>query len=259
MQTAMNTALAVVAHPDDIEFGMAGTLLLLRQADFEIHYHTVASGSCGSVEYNAAMTRTVRRKESRHAAQILGARYHSSFVDDLEIFYEDNLIRRVAALIREIEPVILLVPSPQDYMEDHTNTCRVAVTAAFARGMRNYRTVPPRPITSQEITLYHAMPHGLRDSLRQPIVPDAFVNTASVHQVKRAALAAHESQKLWLDISQGLNSYLRAMDEMSLAVGKMSRRFKHAEGWRRHSHLGFCAAKADPLGEALGKNYLARR
>ena len=41
-------AMAVAAHPDDIEFYMAGTLLLLREAGYEVHYMTLASGSCGS-------------------------------------------------------------------------------------------------------------------------------------------------------------------------------------------------------------------
>jgi len=36
----------------------------------------------------------------------------------------------------------------------------------------------------------------------------------------------------------------------------MSRRFRHAEGWRRHSHWGFCAEDADPLRDALGSKYL---
>jgi N-acetylglucosamine malate deacetylase 1 len=86
------------------------------------------------------------------------------------------------------------------------------------------------------------------------IIPEACVNTSSVHDIKRAALACHRSQKEWLDVSQGMDSYLCAMDEMSRAVGKMSRRFEHAEGWRRHLHLGFCGANDDPLHEALGRD-----
>ena len=50
------TALAVAAHPDDIEFYMAGTLLLLKKAGCEIHYMTVANGSCGSIDQSAAAT-----------------------------------------------------------------------------------------------------------------------------------------------------------------------------------------------------------
>ena len=49
------------------------------------------------------------------------------------------------------------------------------------------------------------------------------------------------------------------MENMSLEMGRLSRKFKCAEGWRRHLHLGFCAAEADPLREALGKNYLVNR
>ena len=56
-----------------------------------------------------------------------------------------------------------------------------------------------------------------------------------------------------------MDSYLKAMDEMSLAVGRLSRRFRHAEGWRRHSHLGFSAAEIDPLRSALGRNYFVNR
>jgi hypothetical protein len=64
---------------------------------------------------------------------------------------------------------------------------------------------------------------------------------------KRDALAAHESQKAWLDASQGMDSYLVAMDDLSLEVGRMSGEFEHAEGWRRHLHVGFSAADTDPL------------
>jgi LmbE family N-acetylglucosaminyl deacetylase len=253
------SAIAIAAHPDDIEFYMAGTLLLLKEAGYEIHYLTLASGSCGSLQHRAGAIRAIRRKESHAAARILGAHYHASLTDDLEIFYELKTLRRLAAVIREVKPRLVLTHPPQDYMEDHTNTCRLAVTAAFARGIPNFKTTPSRPATFGDITVYHAMPHGLRDGLRRRIVPGAFVNTSSVQTIKRAALAAHRSQKDWLDASQGLGSYLQTMDALSLAVGKMSRRFKHAEGWRRHLHLGFSASDTDPLREALGKNYRVNR
>ena len=251
----MSSAIAIGAHPDDIEFYMAGTLLLLKQAGWEIHYLNLASGNCGSVKRPAAQTRVVRRQEARKAATLLGAHWHRPLCDDLEILYNLGLLRRLAAVIRDAGPSIVLTHSPQDYMEDHTNTCRLALTAAFARGMPNFRTTPARRPISHDVTVYHAMPHGLRDGLRRPVIPEIFVNTTSIHQTKRSALAYHRSQKEWLDISQGLDSYLRAMDGMSLALGRMSRRFRHAEGWRRHLHLGFCAEGADPLCSALGTKH----
>jgi LmbE family N-acetylglucosaminyl deacetylase len=205
------------------------------------------------VRHNAATTRRLRLAEAKGAAKILGAHFHPPIADDLEILYDLKLLRRVAAVVREVKPSIVLTHSPQDYMEDHTNTSRLAVTAAFARGMPNFMTMPRRRAIEGEATIYHAMPHGHCDQLRQPIVPELFVDTTPVQSTKLAALAEHKTQQEWLDVSQGLNSYLRAMDDASRAVGRMSRRFKHAEGWRRHSHLGFCAEDADPLRAILGK------
>jgi len=249
------SAIAIAAHPDDIEFYMAGTLLRLKAAGWIIHYLNLASGNCGSARLNSGATRRIRQREARQAAQILGAQFHPSLTDDLEIFYDLKMLRRLAAIVREVTPSIVLTHSPRDYMEDHTNTCRLAVTAAFARGMPNFKTIPPRAAVAGEVTVYHAMPHGLRDGLRRRVIPGAFIDTTSVHAIKRRALAAHQSQRAWLDASQGMDSYLGVMEEMSLAVGEMSRRFKHAEGWRRHLHLGFSATDRDPLREALGGDY----
>ena len=67
-------AIAIGAHPDDIEFYMAGTLLLLKKAGYEIHYLNLASGNCGSAEYNSGTTRSIRNHEARAAAKIFSAR-----------------------------------------------------------------------------------------------------------------------------------------------------------------------------------------
>src|SRR5262245_54003210 len=244
---ARKTAIAIGAHPDDIEFLMAGTLLLLKKAGYETHYMNLASGNLGSTENNGATTSSIRKTEAKTAAKLLGAEFHPSLTDDLEIVYNLELLRGLAAIVREVKPNILLTHSPQDYMEDHTNTCRLAVTAAFAHAMPNFCSTPPRPTAEYDVTIYHAMPHALRDPLRRLVVPGTFVNTSNVQEVKRAALAAHQSQQNWLDVSQGLNSYLRTMEELSLEVGRMSMQFKHAEGWRRHLHYGFSATDVDPL------------
>ena len=244
--------MAIAAHPDDIEFVMAGTLLQLGRAGYELHYMTLSSGNCGSMTMDAAKTRVVRRKESIAAAKILGATHHKAICDDLEIFYEIKTLRKLAAVIRELGPEIILTHSPQDYMEDHSNTSRLVVSAAFARGMPNFRTIPMRKPCGNEVVIYHAMPHGLQDQLRKAILPELFVDTTRVNARKREALAAHASQKAWLDATQGMDSYLAEMDTMSRKVGSMSGVFEHAEGWRRHLHLGFSARDHDPLAEALG-------
>jgi N-acetylglucosamine malate deacetylase 1 len=153
--------------------------------------------------------------------------------------------------MREVAPEIVLTHSPADYMEDHTNTCRLAVTAAFARGMPNFVVEPATPTVDQAVTIYHSQPHGNRDALGGSVLPGLFVDIGDVIEEKAAMLAAHESQKRWLDESQGLDSYITSMRELCGEVGRMSGQFRYAEGWRRHSHLGFCAADADPLLQAL--------
>ena len=255
----MKIAMAIGAHPDDIEFMMGGTLLLLRQAGWETHYLNVADGCCGSAVHSATRLRAIRRREAQAAAKTLGAIFHPSLVRDAEILYDLGILRRLAAVIRQVNPGILLVPSPQDYMEDHVNAGRLAVTAAFVRGMPNFSTSPRQAPAESDVTVYHAMPHGLRDPLRQRIVPGAFVNTAPVHETKLAALGKHQSQQHWLDASQKLNLYLEILNRFSLELARMSGRFKHAEGWRRRLHYGFCAEDADPLRDALGKKYLINR
>lgn len=245
-------AMAIAAHPDDIEFMMAGTLALLGRAGYELHVMNVANGSGGSMTEDAAAISARRLAEAERSAEILGATLYPPICNDLEVFYTDGLIRKVAAAIRRAKPSIILTQPPRDYMEDHMNSCRLAVTAAFARGIPNYTTDPPVPPVAGEVTIYHAMPWGLLSPLGEPVFVSHFVDVAETLEVKRQALAAHASQKEWLDETQGLNSYLDTMVEVTHQMGKLSGRFHYAEGWTKHMPMGYCAADADPLREALG-------
>ncbi|MBO7655863.1 MAG: PIG-L family deacetylase [Kiritimatiellae bacterium] len=243
---------AVAAHPDDIEFGMAGTLLLLREAGCELHYMTVANGCCGSNVTDAAETARIRGGEARAAAASLGAVYHAPLVNDQEILYSKALLDRLTAIVREVAPDILLVPSLFDYMEDHTQTARLAVMAAFCRGMPNLSGDPPRPIVENPVRVYHAQPHGHRDAMGQFRTPEFLIGIDSVLQPKTEALACHHSQRAWLDDSQGMDAYLATMHQFCAEMGSLSGGcFAHAEGWSRHNHLGFCDAAFDPLVQTL--------
>jgi len=244
-------AFAIAAHPDDIEFLMAGTLILLGRAGYALHYMNIANGSCGTAHHTCEAIVRIRREEAMAAAASIGAVYHESLVNDIEIFYERGLLAQVGAVMREVAPEILLVQSPDDYMEDHQNAARLAVTAAFCRGMPNFFTDPPRLPTMQDVTVYHAQPHGNRDPLRQVIRPEIVVDIGDVLAQKRAMLACHQSQKAWLDQTQGMGSYLAAMEDFCREIGTLSGRDTVAEGWRRRSHLGFCPEHADPLSAAL--------
>jgi len=248
-------AMAIGAHPDDIEFLMAGTLLKLKQCGYEIHYLNLASGNCGSMEHDAETITRIRSREAHHAASILGSRYYPPFCRDLEILYDLKTLRRLAAVIRSVKPNILLTQSPNDYMEDHQNTCRLAVTAAFTRGAPNFVTIPRKVAGQYDLTLYHSMPHGLKDGLGRRVLPGCFVDITSVHGTKLAALKAHRSQQNWLGATQKMNSYIQTMVDMDREIGRQSKKFKLAEGWRRHSPFGFCDPAADPL-QDLGADYL---
>ncbi len=245
------TAFAIAAHPDDIEFAMAGTLILLQQAGWEIHCLNLGSGNGGTETADYQTIVEQRRGEAKRACELIGAHYHESLTDDLEIFYEKDLLQRVGAIVRDVQPGIILTHSPQDYMEDHQNTCRLVVSAAFGRGMRNVPVNPPLPPVSHDLALYHAMPHGMRTPMRRKLRSEFYVDVSAVMEQKTALLACHESQKEWLDVSQGMDSYLHSMQAFTRQVGALSNRYEFAEGWRRHLHLGFSAREIDPLTEAL--------
>lgn len=246
-------AMAIGAHPDDIEFQMAGTLLLLKDAGYEIHYMNVANGSCGSEEFDRDTLVRMRREEAMEAAKLAGAVFHESIADDLAVFYDAPTLAKLSAAVREVAPEIILTQHPDDYMEDHSATCKLAVMAAFSRGMPNHRTIPPRNAIKGDVALYHAPPHGLHDQLKRLVVPEIFVDVSGVRELKSAMLSAHRSQREWLDRSQGMDSYVKTMLELGAEVGRLSGVFALAEGWTRHLHMGLSAtAGFDPLKAALG-------
>lgn len=245
-------ALAAVAHPDDIEFSIAGTLLLLQSAGAEIHVWNLANGCLGTVQHDRAEIARIRWEETRASARVAGATAHPPLFDDLAIFYDAPSIARVSAVIRTVQPTIILTHPIVDYMEDHQNTARLVVTAVFSRGMRNHVTDPVRPTYEAPAAVYHALPHGLRGPTGERPVPSHFVDIERVFPRKREMLAQHASQKEWLDVSQGFDAYLAEMERLGRDVGRLSGRFSLAEGFTQHSHLGFSPAGWDPLREMLG-------
>src|SRR5690625_2362028 len=112
-------AMAIAAHPDDIEFMMGGTLMLLKEVGYDIHYMNLSTGNCGSLEYNSSTTAEIRKKEAKKASKIIGATYHPPICNDFEILYETHILKKLASIIREVQPSVILTHSSSDYMEDH--------------------------------------------------------------------------------------------------------------------------------------------
>jgi LmbE family N-acetylglucosaminyl deacetylase len=245
-------ALAVGAHPDDVEFMMAGTLAALGDAGYELHIFTVGNGNCGTAVYDHNDICRLRAAEGHAAAEVINATYHEGLVNDIEIFYDVKTLREVTAVVRELAPEIVLTHGPNDYMEDHQNTCRLMVSACFCRGMRNWHSSPALGPTSQDVYLYHANPHSNRDALRNPVVPSLYVDIADQITVKEEMLRRHVTQKEWLDTSQGMDSYLITMREICAEIGQMAPLpLAFAEGFRQHLHVGLSAADSDKLAEVL--------
>lgn len=230
---------------------MSGTLMRLKDAGYAIHYLNVADGCCGSMRHSREEIARIRREEAIDAAHSIGAVFHESLTADAEIFYDKQTLARLASVVREVAPDIVLTHPPADYMEDHTNTCRLAVTAAFCRGMPNFPVDPPRPPVPGKVAVYHCQPYGNCDPLGEPVRPGMFADVTDLIDRKVDMLARHKSQRDWLDESQGLDSYLEKMKQLCREVGEMTGRYQYAEGWRKHLHLGFCDGSDDPLRDAL--------
>lgn len=253
MSTATAPAvLAVAAHPDDLEFMFAGTLLLLKERGWRVHCWNLCNGCCGTAVHERAEIIRLRLAEARQSAHLLGATHHLPIADDLAIRYEPATLAQVAAVVRQVQPAVILTHFPQDYMEDHDATARLTAMGAFVRGMRNFTTDPPCPPWGGHTVLYHALPHGLHDALNRRVQPDFVVDIASVLARKGDLLRCHASQRDWLDASQGMGAYVQEMEQMARTVGRDSGQCAVAEGWRRHNPLGFAPRDADPLATALG-------
>jgi LmbE family N-acetylglucosaminyl deacetylase len=248
----MPSVLAIAAHPDDIEFLMAGTMLQLAQRGWELHYANLCDGSRGTTTMGREECAATRLKEARDASAKLNATFYEPIFPDMEAAYTFENLAKVTAIVRSARPSVVLTHSPVDYMEDHQNACRLAVSAAFSHGMPNLESDPPVEPFYEPVTVYHAQPVGNRTPLGEIVTPHFFVDATAVLEQKVELLACHASQKQWLDESQGMDSYLQTLRDLSGETGKLSGRFESAEGWRKHLHWGFCGPDDDPLREALG-------
>jgi LmbE family N-acetylglucosaminyl deacetylase len=247
----MPSALAIAAHPDDIEFFFAGAMLQLARRGWDLHYINLCDGSRGSTTLSQEECAATRLEEAKHACQVLGATFYPPIYPDMEACYTTENLKKVAAVVRMAKPSIVLTHSPRDYMEDHEIACRLAVSAAFAHGMPNLPSDPPVDAFMEPVTLYHAQPVGNRTPLGELVRPHIYVDETDVIDQKVEALACHVSQKRWLDESQGQDSYLETLRQLSREVGAMSGKYEYAEGWRRHQHWGLCGPNDDPLRDAL--------
>ncbi|WPJ95865.1 PIG-L family deacetylase [Coraliomargarita algicola] len=249
-------ALAIVAHPDDIEFMLAGTLLQLKSRGVEIHMMNLADGSLGSSTLSPEECVRGRWEESQASASVMGAMMHPPLFPDLEVYYNQESLAKVIAAVRRVKPDIVLTQALADYMEDHQNSARLAVTAAISRSMKNAKCDPFVEPYDKPVAVYHAMPHGLQDPFGRTVTPERFIDISDVIATKTAMLNCHKSQAQWLEDTQGMSVLETEMTEMATAMGQRSGAFSLAEGLIRHNPLGFGPSDFDPIAELLGSSCL---
>ena len=94
--------LALVAHPDDIEFMFAGTMLMLQARGWEMHCMTIANGSCGTAVDDVETIVAKRRAEGQAACKLAGAVWHPAVCNDLEVFHNWDVISQVLSVVRDV-------------------------------------------------------------------------------------------------------------------------------------------------------------
>jgi N-acetylglucosamine malate deacetylase 1 len=204
--------LAIHAHPDDVEFQCAGTLILLREAGHHVTIATMTPGDCGSAVQDAETIAAIRRDEARTAADMIGADYLCLEFRDLAIFNDDDSRRRVTETLRRTRPDIILTAPPVDYIADHELTSLLVRDACFAASCPNYATRQwePAPPLSGIPHLYFVDPLEGSDRWGVRVPVDFHVDVSRVFATKRQMLACHASQREWLLRQHGIDEYLES-------------------------------------------------
>lgn len=236
-------ALAIGAHPDDVEISCAGTLKALHDSGCAIHIATMTLGDCGSKQIAPDRLQPMRRAEAEEACRILGATYHYVGARDFAVFNDDPQNRRVTALVREVRPAIVFTHSPADYMLDHDQTSVLARNACFQAPAPNYDCSAygaAPPIDAVPHLYYWDVMEGT-DIFGKPVAPGFYVDISGEIALKSEMLAAHRSQREWLRAQHGMDEYLETMRAWGARRGREAReiageqsRIAYAEAFRQH-------------------------
>ena len=189
--------LVIVAHPDDIDFGFAGTAAALTAAGAEVVYALVTSGEAGAPDdLPRDEVRALRQSEQEAAAAVVGVtdvRWLGH--PDGAVVADIALRRDISRLIRQVRPQLLITQSPERRYDriyashpDHLATGEAAIAAAYPDAQN------PHAHTSL-MTDEGLEPHNVPEvwvGLLEPA--DTFIDITDVIDQKVAALSSHTSQ-----------------------------------------------------------------
>lgn len=222
--------LAIGAHPDDLEFGVAGSAAAWVKAGAQVHYLICTDGSKGSDDPNLTSSQLtdLRRQEQRDAGKILGLA-SVNFLD-----HEDGLAvanaelkRDIVRIIRQIKPDTVVAQDPA--MLYHPSWGMINHTDHRAVGLAAMDAVYPLArdhLSFPELLAEGLEAHKVTDLLLMGFEnQNYYVDTTDTFETKLKALAAHRSQ---VDIEQ-VRPWL---DSSSRDAGKQGG-FERAEGYIR--------------------------
>jgi LmbE family N-acetylglucosaminyl deacetylase len=249
-ETPARRLVVVMAHPDDAEIEVGGTLFHLKAQGWEVGIITMTAGDCGSTSLRSDEIARTRHREAQAAADFLGASYSCAGFMDVEVFTNAENMRKVVEVLRLMEPDVIVTHSPVDYMLDHEETSRLVRGAAFAVTIPNYQTRNgvPAKISRTKPALYYCDPQEGIDIFGKPVYPQFYVDISAQLSKKSEMLAFHASQREWLRAQHGMDEYLDQVTDWASKCGGQCG-FRYAEGLRQH--LGHGYPKEPVLQQAL--------
>lgn len=194
--TEIRRILVVVAHPDDAEFGCAGSVVRWIDEGREVFYCLVTNGNRGSDDPTMSPERltTIREAEQRAAAKTLGVK-DIAFLGypDGELEDTRETRRDIVREIRRFRPdrVVTLNPfpslNPYSGHRDHRHAGRLALDAVYpyARDRLHFPEVLAEGFLPHKVREVYIMAHD---------EPDTFVDISVTMDRKLAALRCHASQ-----------------------------------------------------------------
>lgn len=219
--------LVIMAHPDDIEFGCAGSVARWIAEGAEVTYCLVTDGSAGSNDPDTDWDELIR---VRHTEQCAAA--EKVGVKDVRFLgYKDGVLqptlevrRDLTRLIRELKPDRVVTQDPttvffRDTYINHPDHRAAGEAATYAV----FPSAPSRPIFPELLSEGYE-PHEVKELyLALTADADVFVDISAYMEQKIEALLCHKSQ-----VGEEVSAWIREMDA---EFGKM-RGFQYAEGYR---------------------------
>lgn len=228
---APEKVLVVVAHPDDIDFGTAGTIATLTAAGSEVVYCLVTSGEAGDDDMTvpAEELAELRQREQTEAAALVGVfDLHWLGHPDGAVVADLNLRRDISRIIRMVKPDVVITQTAvrnwnriYSSHPDHLATGEATISAVYPDA-RNPRAFPELLDEGLEA---HTVPEVWVTGLE----PDRFIDITDVFDRKVEALRAHKSQteKMGDRLPELLKEWAEATAEQGhLDHGRLAEAFK---------------------------------